>query len=153
MSLLTLTLTLTLYQYYYINTTGSNADIVSSEIQCLEEENIELMKENRELRKEVSSYKQAARQLKGGASAPAADHSSICDDKENDTIYSRAISTSGKRRSTTPCKDLESSAVVASASKAITASKRSRTKAKPLVSINNATADAVEGEAAECTQS
>lgn len=79
----------------------SSDEMVSSEVQALEEENIELLRENKELRTEISRYKAAGRALP--PAAPAVD-AAAADTATRDAYVSEAesvpdeVASVGKKR-------------------------------------------------------
>jgi len=129
-----------------------SADAIASEMQCLEEENLELMKENKELRKMISAYKVQS-------------DKNACNDKEN--ISNNCINDrQSKNQEIQLGKRVITQTEVPSASKtdveksvleatecSITNSaqkiRRTRTKAKPVVTSSANSNEAV----GECNQS
>ncbi len=144
-----------------------SSDNTSSEIQVLEEENIELMKENKDLRLEISRYRAMGTALPAVAAAPVAastsSESATVGQKRafgtelssaavqsRDNVVSSTAQSEGSKPRTPAASDVvkpvqKLSALVTGGEDAVAQKTKSqRTKAKPLVG---------EEEAGECTQS
>ena len=137
------------------NTEAKNAqstDAMASEMQCLEEENLELMKENKELRKMISAYR--VQSDKNSTN----DKENVSNNRNNDVPIKAQEIHLGKRSTlhaevTSATKTDVEKGILEVSDGAVTNSaqkiRRTRTKAKPVVASNANNNEAV----GECNQS